>query len=515
MQNDSVASAVWARCALLNDRSVRRGLLQACSADPVLWMDSFVFIEQPPQEGRQAVIPLKLWDFQKEGVRAALGVGASGIRKPDGSLWPIIHDKSRETGATWVYCACAVWGLLFMKGSAWGLMSRSGTEVDGPTYESLMGKVRTILHWLPRWMKPKGGLIEKKMPVPSISCPAMGSSIVASRTVEDAFRGGRKTRILVDEAASVPKLDAVIRAIQDAAPPILLSTPKGRASTFAKVVHGDYGDICHVGDGKRRGWLHLRWHYSMRPDRDPSTEEGAAWREGAKATRSEEAWAQEQEIDYDISAPGRIWPELDRNRHLLSREQWEAVVPTLGHAHMVEGWDFGYTTSLTYVCWIAYLEATDTVYVLGGCGFRGATYRQVAMRYRGDLQGSNCRLTLGRPVARRVGDVSGTAKDSSGRSWIMNLREQGIDVEACQIKHGEGLREKMRVALADGRILFAPPAATSPDRGCPSIIESCAQYRRNLATNQPEKDDYSHGADALQFCLYHIWGGSDMRALTQ
>ena len=65
-------------------------------------------------------------------------------------------EKSRDSGATWMSCAFAVWVWLFHPGSTVGFGSRKEILVDrAGDLQSIFEKTRSIVRNLPHYLKPK------------------------------------------------------------------------------------------------------------------------------------------------------------------------------------------------------------------------------------------------------------------------------------------------------------------------------------------------------------------------
>lgn len=463
--------------------------------------------------------PVRPWDFQRPFLAAMVGEArdwpSSSPIYPhslnaDGHLWDLIVDKSREVGATWWALACILHQWLYGPVADYGVMTRSGPEVDNGTAQSLFGKLDYMLSMLPPWLRPRIRRVHK--PQPALINEETGAAIIGSMTVPDAFRGGRLRRCLIDEAGVVPRLDDVLRSVQEACRAVvLISTPPKRPNAFTEIVRGERGPVFEWGS-RGLGWLHFRWHYSQRPDRNPATEAGRRWLESAKATKTEEAWRQEQEIDYQVQVPGRIWPEFDERAHVFSADEWRQVVPHLATSEVYEGWDFGEGESLTACVQFAHLQASDTIYCLNYRCWKEAAFDEVAADYRTHLANP-----LGRPVARRVGDIAGKQRDSSQRSWIANLRSIGLEITGLALPQAQQLRERMRVALRHDRILFSPQCAIRHTRQLPSLTESVRYYHRDQRTDDPRpvKDEFSHLADALQYPVSVVWPTSQSGPIAQ
>jgi len=290
----------------------------------------------------------------------------------------------------------------------------------------------------------------------------------------------------------------------------------------------DYGE--HVGSA---AWIKLRWHYSQRPDRRPGTLEGDAWINENRPLYTDAAWAQEMEIDYQASTPGRIWGSyFDQAWHVLDHAQWSAdVAPYLGSAQIVEAWDFGGGPSLTAWVVAAYIESIDTVYVIDCQQWGDDDISDIVADIGG--AGYRCSANVGGVLPdRRVGDIAGRARGRSmaggrrirnvPRSWIENLRDYGIRVRG-QTLHVEEAIQRVTDALRQDRLFFGPLCGRRNRGSLPSLVECVASYRREGTDDpaehkghdpKPQKDIYSHAADALQHLVWAVWPRRRIRSVT-
>lgn len=525
------------RHAAINDPALQVRLMSMCANDPHFWLDNFASTYNPKKSGAYVPggsphIPFLAWDFQRPVIDLFLGRGPEHNRNAQGHLWPVVQDKSRELGATWILALCAEWDWLFNEGADYGFMTRSGTDLAGPSVQTLFGKLDYALSRLPHWMAqkvdripegrhPLGAIRYKRIqaPQPTLYNCDTGASIGGSKTVPDAFRGQRQKRTIVDEGASVPGLGKVMQSLNDVSPaPWVVSTPKGRGNFFASLVHGE--GVTTLPHGEHGlGWCHHRMHYRQHPERDPETPEGEAWMEAEKARRTTEGWAQEQEIDYSASAPGRIWPDFNTTQHILTPEEWRSdFEPWLRRSRppIYEGWDFGSGPSYTAAVWAAYDEQWDRLILLDYRMWREADFDTVAddVGAAGWYSDAN---TNGRMPYRRVGDCAGKQRDSSQRSWLRNLGSRGMDLEAHFLANAELTRAKISKAIRDGRLICAPRIAmryAGQQEGVPTMAQCIEQYRRNIKGDVDEyvgdtpkalKDKHSHAADALQYIADAIW----------
>lgn len=550
--------ALYEACA--TDLEFRDAVWERCSESFRFWLENFAWTHDPKRP--LDCIPMRAdWSFQVEFAEWCLGLSPGSTQPADAealqeraATLDAIDDetartlaqaptsdtlvrrsgmlvKSREMGASVIACAVATWEFLFRPASTNIFVSMKARKVDCNTLiynKSLFAKIRNIVRWCPRWMRPSTWREKSRARFHdnwlSLYNPDNGASIIGEASDAEKLRGGRANRVWVDEANSIPWLEDLLTAAKAVGPYMLLSSVKGTGTHFARLWHGrggveiqPYGE--HVG---QRGLVGFRWHYSQRPDRDPETAEGRAWRDAERAEYTPEGWAQEFEIDFAASQTGRIWPQFG-DAHLLTGEEWrQAVVPRLDRMTLIEGWDFGYSKTLTVCVWAYYDADTDTVYVSDYRQWADSTYEEVAAEYAG--AGFHCnRNPAGIKPDRRVGDTHAGAKGArieGGKranpiaSWIHNLNKfEGIKIHGRSLKVEEAIT-RVTTALTQGRLFFGPACAVARG-GLPSLVESVSQYRREGkaegaidhvgSTPKPHKDVHSHAADALQHIAWNLW----------
>lgn len=509
---------------------MQRAVCDHCARDPVFWVDNFLWTFDPRPSKSPNVIPFVLWGFQREILRSiCFATDATG------RLWPTVIDKSRDMGVTWVALVALLWGWQF-HGQSFGLISRTQADVDDNSEipDSLFGRLRFLLSMQPRWLRP-----EYVSRYCALQQPATGSTdgaiIKGTSTVDDAFRSKRYRRVFVDEANMIRDLRAVMASINDVTEaPLLVSSAKGRGTHFARIVHGDEGDVHEHGSdlADAVGWLHYRAHYSLHPDRDQTTERGRAWRRREQARRTRWEWQQEQEIDYAASMPARIFHAFGASSHVYRWPAWrEHIAPIVAGRDVswIEGWDFGDGLSLTFVVWVAYDHTDDVAYVYDWRAWQGGDVRQVAL----DVHEAGWRTSFDeygdrRAPTYRVGDPAGltaSAQRVGGRvaqtsSWVENLRPYGIDITPQYIRSPYNAFQLVNRKLTEHRILFSPFTAErrAQDQAIPPLAESVGLHhwavRGNAQTAveyegrdamQAHKGVHSHGCDALVYAMAKIW----------
>jgi len=215
----------------------QRILWTACKHDILFFINAFCWLYEPRSSRlvgtTSNVIPFITYDYQDEAftqMNESLGIKDIGV------------EKSRDLGATWMFLTLYFYHWMFHDFSSFGIMSRTADLVDKPgKKDTLMWKLDFLLNGdggvggLPGWMKP-----EVYRTVMLMENKANGSTFEGASTTEDAFRGGRKKSIAIDEFAAFPSGDDYksLAAAQHATDSrIFVSTPKGAAGAYYDVMH--------------------------------------------------------------------------------------------------------------------------------------------------------------------------------------------------------------------------------------------------------------------------------------
>lgn len=114
-------------------------------------------------------------------------------------------EKSRDSGATWMAAAFAVWLWLFKPGAIVGFGSRKEVLVDQfGDMGSIFEKIRSIIRNLPRYVLPVG-FNEKVHFAHMRILNTETSSAIVGEAGDNIGRGGRTTVFFVDEAAYIER----------------------------------------------------------------------------------------------------------------------------------------------------------------------------------------------------------------------------------------------------------------------------------------------------------------------
>jgi len=246
---DIVGNLQWRRRVLnrvLEDPSYADIIWQACSIDPIFYINGFGYTYNPRLVERPR-LPFILYPFQVDGILE--------IIKAIGSH-DLLIEKSRDTGASWVCSSAFEWLWHFRRELSFLMVSRAEALVDDrENPKALFWKVDYLLNNLPPWLMPPGyneKIHRRKL---HILNPYTSSVIDGESTQGNVARGDRRTAILLDEFAAVEQGIGVLRSTRDATNSrIFNSTPQGTGNAYYQ----------HRKTGVRR----LRFHWSVHPEKN-------------------------------------------------------------------------------------------------------------------------------------------------------------------------------------------------------------------------------------------------------
>ncbi len=204
------------------DIDFKNDLYAMCSRDILFYINTFVFTYDPRLLPKPATIPFITYDFQD--------VAVDKVVRSEGDLYA---EKSRDMGASWIFLTVDEWHWQFREGYSVLLGSRTEDYVDKKgDRKSLMWKVDSILENQPKWLRPDYYRIY--LHFENID---MGSTIEGESTTGDFARGGRWTKIMLDEFAAVePDGQKVLKATRDATKKRTFnSTHQGVATSFYRI----------------------------------------------------------------------------------------------------------------------------------------------------------------------------------------------------------------------------------------------------------------------------------------
>ena len=196
------------------------GALLRYAEDPAAFISDCVYIYEPrnANTGEPVMLPVVLFQRQREFIAWLHERFTTKTSAP--------VEKSRDSGATWMSCAFAVWLWLFYPGSTVGFGSRKEILVDrAGDLQSIFEKIRSIVRNLPHYLKPRGFREHTHSNYMRLLNPANEATIIGEAG-DNIGRGGRCSLFFVDEAAYLEHpalIEAALSATTDVR--IDISTP--------------------------------------------------------------------------------------------------------------------------------------------------------------------------------------------------------------------------------------------------------------------------------------------------
>ena len=206
------------------DRQAAKDMWRMCSRDALFYINAFGWIYEPRTA---SVLPFITYPYQDEALSAML----ASIGQED-----LCVKKSRTMGASWMCLIAFEHQWHFRPMSAFGVMSRTESLVDkADDPDCLFAKIMFFHDHLPPWLRTKYSHTELKL-----KNEENGATITGASTTGNAFRGGRKTAILMDEFAAFGQQDGygALFATQPVTfSRIYNSTPQGVGNAYFDVAH--------------------------------------------------------------------------------------------------------------------------------------------------------------------------------------------------------------------------------------------------------------------------------------
>lgn len=203
------------------DRDVAHGLWLMCAADPLFYINTFVWTYAPKLYPSMPVRPFVTWPFQDEAI---LGINDAIETGEDRAI-----RKSRDMGATWIGMTLIDWRYRFKEMQSFLIGSRKEDLVDkAGDPVALFWKLDFIEERLPCWLRPPTD--RKAMHKENL---ANGSVVDGESMNENFARGDRRTMIFMDEFAAWLYGHAAIHSSSDSTDcRVLNSTPLGMGNAF-------------------------------------------------------------------------------------------------------------------------------------------------------------------------------------------------------------------------------------------------------------------------------------------
>jgi len=148
---------------------------------------------------------------------------------------PLLIEKSRDRGVTWILGSIGQYFWQFVDGSDILIGSKKEKDVDAKGARgTIFEKIRYNIRMQPKWMLPRlNKTHDSKL---KLVHPVNGNSITGQASTSDIGRSGRFKFIILDEFAFHPYGKAAYEACTHSTNCIFLpSTPNGKANEFYKL----------------------------------------------------------------------------------------------------------------------------------------------------------------------------------------------------------------------------------------------------------------------------------------
>lgn len=199
--------------------------LAVSQSDILFWFDHFAYTYNP--RVRPSDLPFNLMPFQVKVVETLHDC----IRKGE----PLLIEKSRDMGITWLIVLTFQWFWMFEHGSDFLIGSKVQDLVDKKGDRStIFQKLRYNIQMQPPWMLPS--LDKNHDTFMKIIHPINGNTITGASSTVDFGRGGRYRAAMLDEYAFHPYGKAAYESVSQSTNCIIMpSTPNGKANNFYKL----------------------------------------------------------------------------------------------------------------------------------------------------------------------------------------------------------------------------------------------------------------------------------------
>lgn len=272
LNNTAAQQLLWSLCARPESPA------EGC----IFFIETFCWTFDPRSENKN--LPVVLFDFQKDGIKYIIEHIDEGKN--------FLVEKSRDMGISWLIVYVFLWYWLFRDGSNLLLGSYKEKLVDdGVNQDALFGKLEYAIRNMPKWILPRGFTLNKHRNKLKLINPENGN-IISGDTMNPQFgRGARKTAIFYDELGFWEAAKESWEAGADTtACQIANSTPNGK--NFYWKLRNSGMDV-------------LSLHWRLHPLKDD------LWYEFEKQRRTDEAMAQEIDLNYERSLEGRVYLEWE------------------------------------------------------------------------------------------------------------------------------------------------------------------------------------------------------------
>lgn len=238
-----------------SDRGLQNELKSMCRQSVLFWINTFAFtyhVKWVDEDFRERTaktthVPFITWPIHDDAV--------SEIKHSIDDGHPLLFDKSRDMGASWIILTTFHHEWQFLEDRSFLEVSRGEAQIDAHNPDALFWKHDYLNQNQPWWLLPAPGMLKRTyMHMEN----AEGRSYInGEATTANVSVGGRKTSILFDEFARVPDGYAMWEATTDVSPSkIFNSTPIGHGTAYTDIRKGGKVKVFVMGywDHQMKGY---------------------------------------------------------------------------------------------------------------------------------------------------------------------------------------------------------------------------------------------------------------------
>jgi hypothetical protein len=295
---------------------------ERCRRDRLWFIARWVSLETKFKiPGADRTVPFTPYPYQVRGIRLYDRARIEG-------KW-IFQDKSRQMGESWLLMALILHGVVFEDQFSALVTHRKEVEVDdggaGSTTKSLLGRLRFMYESLPPFLRLAPGTDSGALEIKHLLVrnEGRGSYVVGEGSSPNIGRGASFRVWLGDEWAHTEQSESAAASVNEAVDVgILNSTPQGEGNHFARTKNILAKPRSASEEQLRERYLVNRVHWSEHPqysigiERDAEGRLTSPWYRRACANLTDDLAAQEYDINYARSLPGRYLPEFAYGRHV-------------------------------------------------------------------------------------------------------------------------------------------------------------------------------------------------------
>lgn len=266
------------------DRGWRKILKECCSRDELFYVNSFCWTHSPKDSPDDPLLPFITWPYQDKTL--------TEFQTATKNKYDVLVEKSRDMGVTWMVALHDQWDVNFheLRSIKWASRKKEYVDLKGDP-DCLMWKLDFLNRTIPAWLRPAARRIDMLY-----ENEQSGSVIAGESTNDNIGRGGRRTRIFLDEFATFEHGHAVLSSVHDATNTVVyVSTPQGKGNAF----YAERERITNTKQGKV-----IRLHWSLHPLKAKDLYIGqkgeyrSSWYDAQCLRRHPVEVAQELDIDY-------------------------------------------------------------------------------------------------------------------------------------------------------------------------------------------------------------------------